>query len=515
MRSGTEDPQLAEVKIPLRPGDNPADGFWADAKDIGTQLQSSPARIDGPARAYTLRGKYRQFILRVTSDNVDEISSCNVVVKPDRTIDLVVELLQPPGQVPRPPQIPRELWSPAYDEPEPQQEYPMDVEPRRESYDIPNPRKRINSPSFDDYDSFRSNGPPPPPNHPHSNQGPSKVPRHDHSWQTSPRRLSPPRSFHAAMERRRQQSQSRDQDPHSGYPNTSVEYPPISPRHHQPSVAGVPGPLPPPVPAPPPQPVYSTRNEGPSDDDMTPPDEPFIRSVDRLIQEDHEGFSEFFRKRGSNRACDVVAQYTFVMRMFSMLVGRQPPGFVQLIEESHIIRALQIDEEGYLERCKETMRLLQKFGKNGSVIKDPRVLEMLLDTKSPPYGSNPPKKLLKLLQTLEDLWKTDGVHLMLDGINPPPKVPQSPRTSGPGENPPPLPNGARHVYANGGGRQKQQQPPPPPPSQPHVSQHPSQHRSPPVPTPPPPGSVGSPPPSDSARRSSQPSRPTSSFSEHR
>jgi hypothetical protein len=38
---------LAEIKVPLKKADNPEDGFWADAKEVCKELQSSPARIDG------------------------------------------------------------------------------------------------------------------------------------------------------------------------------------------------------------------------------------------------------------------------------------------------------------------------------------------------------------------------------------------------------------------------------------------------------------------------------------
>jgi hypothetical protein len=48
----------------------------------------------GPARAYTLRGKYRQFFLRVSADNVDEITSANVIVSKLRTLDIVVEAVR-------------------------------------------------------------------------------------------------------------------------------------------------------------------------------------------------------------------------------------------------------------------------------------------------------------------------------------------------------------------------------------------------------------------------------------
>jgi hypothetical protein len=46
-RSGQDDHQLAEVKVPLRAADNEEDGFWANAKDVCEQLQASPSRIDG------------------------------------------------------------------------------------------------------------------------------------------------------------------------------------------------------------------------------------------------------------------------------------------------------------------------------------------------------------------------------------------------------------------------------------------------------------------------------------
>lgn len=38
VRSGTTDHQLAEVKVPLRPGSSAEDGFWADARDIVSEL---------------------------------------------------------------------------------------------------------------------------------------------------------------------------------------------------------------------------------------------------------------------------------------------------------------------------------------------------------------------------------------------------------------------------------------------------------------------------------------------
>lgn len=42
-----------------------------------------------------MRGKYRQFILRVTAGNMDEIVSANVPVSADRTVNLIVEMVIP------------------------------------------------------------------------------------------------------------------------------------------------------------------------------------------------------------------------------------------------------------------------------------------------------------------------------------------------------------------------------------------------------------------------------------
>jgi hypothetical protein len=46
-RSGQDDLQLAEVRVPLRSIDPPDDGYWAYAKDICDELQATPSRIDG------------------------------------------------------------------------------------------------------------------------------------------------------------------------------------------------------------------------------------------------------------------------------------------------------------------------------------------------------------------------------------------------------------------------------------------------------------------------------------
>ena len=47
VRSGQEDHQLAEVKVPLRAADPPDPSYWVNAKDVSDSLQASASRIEG------------------------------------------------------------------------------------------------------------------------------------------------------------------------------------------------------------------------------------------------------------------------------------------------------------------------------------------------------------------------------------------------------------------------------------------------------------------------------------
>nr|GAT56791.1 predicted protein [Mycena chlorophos] len=96
-RGESRESLLAEVYVPLRESENAReDGYWAYAEEICQELQTSAARIDGPAKVFVLRGKYRQVILRVNEYNEDNWVRGNVVIKPDRTLEVVVERDNPP-----------------------------------------------------------------------------------------------------------------------------------------------------------------------------------------------------------------------------------------------------------------------------------------------------------------------------------------------------------------------------------------------------------------------------------
>ncbi|KAI6032947.1 hypothetical protein F5J12DRAFT_797650 [Pisolithus orientalis] len=108
-RSGVQDSQLAEIMVPLKAAENPEDGFWADAVDVCDALQASPSRIDGPAKVYTKRAKYRQFFMRVDQHDNHHSTPAHLGVSIQRTLDVFVEAPGPQGQLPRPPRCPKAI----------------------------------------------------------------------------------------------------------------------------------------------------------------------------------------------------------------------------------------------------------------------------------------------------------------------------------------------------------------------------------------------------------------------
>lgn len=49
--------------------------------------------IQGPAKVYTLRGKYRQYFLRVNAYGEAEYGSANLRVDKDRTLQVAIEAI--------------------------------------------------------------------------------------------------------------------------------------------------------------------------------------------------------------------------------------------------------------------------------------------------------------------------------------------------------------------------------------------------------------------------------------
>ncbi|KAH8119388.1 hypothetical protein DFH11DRAFT_1501568 [Phellopilus nigrolimitatus] len=93
-RMECDEPSLVEVRIPLQPAKDGS--FWADAVDVCKHLQTGPSRIDGPAKVYCFRGhgprgRFRQYFLRISAENIDNFVSANLYVTAKRILRVVVE----------------------------------------------------------------------------------------------------------------------------------------------------------------------------------------------------------------------------------------------------------------------------------------------------------------------------------------------------------------------------------------------------------------------------------------
>ncbi|KAG6903023.1 hypothetical protein C0995_007456 [Termitomyces sp. Mi166 len=350
IRSGEIDHQLAEVKVPMKVANDPKDGFWADAKIIGQQLQSSASRIDGPARVYTLRGKYRQFFLRVSADNRDEFISTHLAIKPDKVLDVVVEELLPPGQLPQPPKIPRDLIarSPSPGSTSESLSSERDsIQPQMRSYEL----------IMKELEMYR---------------------RRHGSFQYSP---SP-----EPIARRGRKSWIDNGLKHKQ-----------SPDRRSSSAESIPSAL---IPS-------GVRFKSPDlDDPLEEVDRLITEVVDQIVQEEEE-WTAFFRARAAHephRAMDVLKQYKIVKRMLDTFVGKKVPfkSFKAKIEP-----ALKIEDVRFSSDCVETLRLLDLYGENGRHYTDPRVIEMVKDTSTPEYNAKPIKRLLHLMQDIDKKWKEE------------------------------------------------------------------------------------------------------------
>jgi hypothetical protein len=91
-RGDSVEEEYAEIKAPIAQADElgPNSGYWVDAKSVVEALQAGPGRIDGPAKVYTMRGRFKQVFLRVSADNVDQAVSANLLTTPRRVLEVTV-----------------------------------------------------------------------------------------------------------------------------------------------------------------------------------------------------------------------------------------------------------------------------------------------------------------------------------------------------------------------------------------------------------------------------------------
>lgn len=358
VRSGVPDHQLAEIKVVLRPGEDPDGGFWANAKEVCETLQAGPSRIDGPARVYTLRGKYRQFFMRVDADDVLEAESCNLGVSKERTLEVVVEAPVPKGRLPPPPRLPVELPQMSSSDSETALSPSRQQMSRQAMYSGVTRDTRIDLLSQSDYRPQKRKRPS------KSHASPqNKAPRS--SIQKTP---SPSCTPHRARESRHgdRESSSSDED---GVREIS---PPIPGRHAE---------------------TVDERDD----------------AIANFIRSDIEGDKEWPRcmsiisHGGPKRVSDVLWTYNYVENRVKEHEDRKTPSHWDgapnsRVERRHVWRALNLTPE-WGEECRTVLTLVGHYGKYGRRYQDPRVMSEIDSTAAPTEKTL--KRFVKLLHSVD------------------------------------------------------------------------------------------------------------------
>ncbi|KAJ6594004.1 hypothetical protein B0H19DRAFT_1093289 [Mycena capillaripes] len=369
---------LAEVRVVLRDSeDTERDGYWANAADICKALQGSPSRIDGPAKVYAWRGKYRQIILKVTPDNHDEWVDANVVVNPDRTLGLVIEAGLPPAALANPPRAQREF-------------------PESDPYMSPQVVSR--SPYMASGSGF-------PANQEHGSRKRRRSPSDDYRGRSSSSRQWSPSTL-ASSPRATPSRGPYQKSFNVGTLDARMHFPgqPSSPepaqyrRHSPPRYSNSP---------------YKQRSRSRSDssesDDPEAIHNQLSQEVDQLIQEE-PNWQEFFKLHGQPcSAAVVLKEYQVVQGFVDKWVGKPMPSG-PLIEKSHIGQALligdgnAIERDKYMSDCTETLDLMALYGPEGLRLQDPEVIAKASDDSVPGYQAKPARALLKLLRKVDQQW---------------------------------------------------------------------------------------------------------------
>ncbi|KAF8622677.1 hypothetical protein AX15_006781 [Amanita polypyramis BW_CC] len=368
IRSGKLDRQLAEVSIPVRIADDPQDGFWADAKDLIPKLQATPSRIDGPAKVYTLRGKYRQYFLRVSANNVDTFTSANIGISADRTLDVVVETPLEIGVLPSSPRIPSELLPSS------------EVIDTSESSDEGFIRKNYHKGTKAQKQKKRS----------------ARKRQHSLSENDSSDRESEVLNKNSHYERMPQKKTKGIRDNGTIAMSSLDHLPPLKDRvdptgakaAYQKSFEQMRG--------------YDSPS---TDEDPSRLYDSMVHAVETIIQKQPD-WSEYTLWRDGGLS-DLIKACGFVQRMIEELVGELAPFRTKIheIRKAHVLAALRIEQKTASETT-EILKLLRLYGEEGTRYCDSRVAKMVVsDDRNKPYKQL--KQLLRLLRNIHEEWKRD------------------------------------------------------------------------------------------------------------
>ncbi|KIK67307.1 hypothetical protein GYMLUDRAFT_863897 [Collybiopsis luxurians FD-317 M1] len=367
IRSGTEDRQLAEIVVHLKEADSqhPEYGFWANAQEIVESLQSGPSRIEGPARVYTMRGKYRQFFLRVHEDSSHEAAPANISITDQRILEIVVESATLPGEVPGPPKIPKNLRP----EPSPELDDVFGLQESRRG------RKR-----------YRST----------SENGDKSTADNEGSFSPERRSLTGSLSHHGTKKQKVEgEAEINDSDAELFVTGTAQE--------------------------------WNFDYETPTSDDDTDLDKKIVNRIDPMLQ-NHPDWQKVFQVRSRlPRVPAYVELYRMLKTFFDQYEGRRAP-FKRnrsiRIRKIHILKALGVlkeddefsdlaDADKFCANCYETLTLLELYGPEGTRLQDSEVKEMLENNSPPEKYAKPQKRFLRKLREIDEKWNLEHQQSIL------------------------------------------------------------------------------------------------------
>ncbi|KAG2150461.1 hypothetical protein DEU56DRAFT_780115 [Suillus clintonianus] len=359
VRSGVPDHQLAEIKVVLRPGEDTDGGFWANAKEVCETLQAGPSRIDGPARVYTLRGKYRQFFMRVDADNMLEAESCNLGVSKERTLEVVVEAPVPKGRLPPPPRVPCEMQQASGSDSDTALSPSRQQSSRQAMYSGVTRDTRLDLLSQSDYRPQKRKRPS------QSHSSPQNKAPHSPVHRTP----SPSRTPHRARQSRDGDLESSSSSDEDGGRDIS---PPVPGRHAA---------------------TEDERNN----------------AIANFIRSDIEGDKEWPRcmsiisHGGPKRVSDVLWTYNYVESRVKEHEDKKTPSHWDgapnsRVQRRHVWRALNLTPE-WGKECRKVLTLVGHYGKYGRRYQDPHVMNEIDSTAAPTEKTW--KRFVKLLHSVD------------------------------------------------------------------------------------------------------------------
>lgn len=338
-RRGSEvENQFVEMTVDLFPRADGTPGYMVEAQQVCAQLQDGAGRIDGHAKMFAMRDKYKQYFLRVLGDT-EKCDNVRLLVDASFSLRLGIESLnnswpmsQSQALVPRSvaPGIPgRHSRHQSYDQ-------NVTAVPSKRGYSA----ELIGEPG-----AYEMATPAPLPDQPYRSNSPER-----------------------ALKRYRTNEPERHVRFHSVTPPTSTQ---TATTAHDPGDPAPPSLEPETVP-------QRSISAPPSEQDV---DKTIVQWLTPLIQEDPEWkTASFERKTRKLTVAEQLRQFRFVQKQIGIYERTRTPADLEgaanrRIRKRHVLEALRRDE-AYARETALILYLTRLYGPNGEYYEDPRIVRL-------------------------------------------------------------------------------------------------------------------------------------------